>query len=76
MKHQAGRTNWHKPHPIKTPERWVKQWIPRFRDLAAELKKDGLEVRNASEETALDAFPRCPIADLLPDPLDQQKEGR
>lgn len=68
MKHQAGRTNWHEPHPIKTPERWVKQWIPRFRELAAELKKDGIEVRNASEETALDAFPRCPIADLLPDP--------
>lgn len=70
MKHKAGRSNWHKGHPIKSPERWVKGWIPRFRELAAELKKDGVEVINASEETALDAFPRRPIAELLPDPQD------
>lgn len=71
MKHKAGRQNWHKGHPIKSPDRWVRQWIPRFRELAAELKADGVEIFNASEETALDAFPRRPIAELLPHPGDR-----
>jgi hypothetical protein len=68
MKHKAGRSNWHGWHPVKTPERYVKQFIKNFPPLAAELKRDGIEVINASEETALEAFPRRPIAELLPDP--------
>jgi hypothetical protein len=68
MRHKGKQGNWHAPHPIRTPERYVKQWIPRFREIAKELARDGVEVINASEETALDAFPRRPIAELLPDP--------
>jgi hypothetical protein len=68
MKWKGGRQNWHPGHKIKSPDRWVRQWIPRFRELNKELKADGIEVINASEETALDAFPRQPIAELLPDP--------
>jgi hypothetical protein len=74
MKHKAGRQNWHAGHPVKAPDRWVRQWIPRFRDLARELERDGVEVINASEETALDAFPRRPIAELLP--LPHENQGR
>lgn len=73
MKHKDGRSNWHGGHPVKAPERWVRGWIPNFRKLAAELEKDGVRVVNASEETALDAFPRARIAELLPDP--KQQEG-
>lgn len=68
LKHAGRKTNWHPPHPIKTPERWVRGWIPRFNELAAELAKDGVGVVNASEDTALECFPRVPIAELLPDP--------
>lgn len=68
MTHRGSRGNWHDQHRVKTPRRYVEQWIPRFRELAAELKRDGVEVLNASEETALDAFPRRPIAELLPEP--------
>lgn len=69
MKHRGGQSNWHGKHLVKSPERWVKQYLPLFRPLAAELKKDGIEVINASEQTALDAFPRRPIAELIPDPV-------
>jgi hypothetical protein len=75
MKHDGKRSNWHAGHPIKTRDRLIRGWIPRFRDLAAELKKDGVEVINASEETALDAFPRRPIAELLPDPCGLEYGG-
>lgn len=68
MKHDGKRTNWHAGHPIRTRERIVRNWIPNFRRLAVELANDGVEVINASEDTALDAFPRRPIAELLPDP--------
>ena len=69
MKYQAGRANWHKDHKIKSaPERRVVQWRPRFRELAGELIKDQVQVINASDETALDAFPRRHIAEVLPDP--------
>lgn len=69
MQYQGRRANWHDGHPIKAaPERRVTQWIPRFRAIAAELEKDGVDVINASERTALDCFRRQPIAELLPDP--------
>jgi hypothetical protein len=69
MKRRAGATNWHSEHKAApTPERGMRQWIINYRDLAAELKRDGVEVINATESTALDAFPRRPIAELLPDP--------
>lgn len=73
MKFRQGQKNWHPGYPIKTPERHIKQWIPRFRELAAELRHDGVQVLNASEETALDAFERRPIADVLPHPNEEGK---
>lgn len=71
MKHKGGRANWHAGHPVKTPARYVEQFRKNFDPLAGELKRDGVEVINASEETALKAFPRRPIAELLPDPEGQ-----
>lgn len=63
------RQNWHhKPHKVTTRKKSIEAWIPRFREIAEQLKRDGVEVINASEETALDAFPRRPIAELLPLP--------
>lgn len=68
MKHDGKRSNWHDGHPVKTRDRLIRGWIPQFRRLADELTKDGVQVINASEDTALDAFPRRPIAELLADP--------
>lgn len=71
MQYRNGRQNWHSGHKVKTPERWLKNWRSNFRPLATELEKRHIEIINASEETALDAFPRRPIAELLPDPADE-----
>jgi hypothetical protein len=65
MKHRDGRQNWHAEHKVKVPERRIKSWLPAYRSLALELAGAGVEVFNASEETALEAFPRRPIAELL-----------
>jgi hypothetical protein len=68
MQHKAGRQNWHAAHKVKAPARWVRAWIPHFRKLAKALEADGVAVVNASEETALDCFPRQAIAEILPAP--------
>lgn len=68
LKFKGGRQNWHADHKVKTPPRYVAQWIPAFGRIAAELARDGVQVFNASEETALACFPRVPIAELLPLP--------
>jgi hypothetical protein len=66
LKDTGGKPNWHAEHKVRRPERAMRGWPARFRELAAELKADGVEVINASEETVLDAFPRRPLAELLP----------
>jgi hypothetical protein len=66
LKDTGGKPNWHAEHKVKRPERAMRGWPARYRELAAELKADGVEVINASEETVLDAFPRRPLAELLP----------
>lgn len=74
MRYIGGKQNWHKGHPVKSPERWVNRWLPNFRGLAKELAKDKVDVVNATPESALDAFRKAPIAELLPDA--EQKQER
>lgn len=72
MKRTDGRANWHAGHKITPPPRKLAEWIPRFRELAAELRREGIHVMNASEETALDAFERRPIAELIDLPSEEK----
>ncbi len=68
MQHREGRSNWHREgHPVKTPERWNKQFAPNFRKLAKALE-GRVEIFNASAQSALTVFARRPIAELLADP--------
>lgn len=62
--------HWHGKHPspMTTPEeRAVAQWIKCFNQVAPALKKGGVEVINASRDTALECFPRMTIEEALGD---------
>lgn len=67
MQPTGGRSHWHGDHPwkaagVKPPTR---SWLPRFSKLAADLAAEGVEVINATRETALRCFPRADLEDVL-----------
>src|SRR5690606_33987929 len=59
--HTGGRRHWHEDHPASASGNagTVRHWPAMFRDVASRLK--GVEVVNASRETALDTFPRASL---------------
>lgn len=62
MQRTGGRSHWFGDHPgrlnVASPyERWVRD----FASIAADLEAEGVEVINASRETALECFRRAPI---------------
>ncbi|HGN1626669.1 TPA: hypothetical protein ACKRMI_000040 [Pseudomonas aeruginosa] len=60
----GGRAHWHGDHPAALGNAGsVGKWPAQFRQLAAHLA--GLEVINCSRETALEAFPRRPLEEVL-----------
>ncbi|HCE6817724.1 hypothetical protein ACSBR8_21920 [Pseudomonas aeruginosa] len=60
----GGRAHWHGDHPAALGNAGsVDKWPSQFRQLAAHLA--GLEVINCSRETALEAFPRRPLEEVL-----------
>lgn len=68
MQHTGGRHHWHADHPRHLgnfnpgmPE----LCRPKFTPLAADLARAGVEVVNASRETALTCFTRQPLAEVL-----------
>lgn len=62
--HTGGRTHWHGDHPASLPNAGcAEKWPAQFRALLPELR--GLEVLNCSRATALDAFPRLDLEDVL-----------
>lgn len=48
-----------------TPDAAYREWVPRFAPLAADLERAGVDVVNATIETALKCFRREPLAHAL-----------
>lgn len=67
MQATGGALHWFGRHPHPDLDRGLPfaSWIDRFRDLARDCAIAGLEVVNASRETALTCFPRAPLSDAL-----------
>lgn len=60
----GGRAHWHADHPEGLGNAGVvAEWPGHFRALARELK--GIDVVNCTRETALDAFPRRDLGEVL-----------
>lgn len=60
-------THWHGKHPhgLNNPrEQSFVRWMRRFKLLATELDRRGVKVWNCSPVSALEAFEKCPLADL------------
>jgi len=63
--------HWHGKHPApltqlqETNKGRATAWIDAFGQVAPALKKGGVEVLNATRETALECFPRIDIRDAL-----------
>lgn len=68
MQHTGGKRHWHADYPAgmqmdnATP---VVSWANRFPALARDLVREGVEVVNATRETALDCFPRMDLEQAL-----------
>jgi hypothetical protein len=60
-----GRVHWHAEHPIATDPATPASFVPHFRTLVAPLAERGVEVINATPDSALDAFPRVPLERAL-----------
>lgn len=65
MKEKDGRAHWHAEHPIPTPGNIYGSMIECFNGIAPELKKRGIEVINASPDSALKCFPKMTVAEAL-----------
>lgn len=66
MKAKAGQAHWFGDHPVPTVKTlWKDLFIPAFRTLADPLKRRGVEVVNATPDSALDVFPFSPLREAL-----------
>jgi hypothetical protein len=65
MQRTWGRNHWHADHPtnMRSP---LGDFVKFFDGLAEGLQKAGIEAINCSRETAIEAFPRMPIEEALP----------
>ena len=61
-----GKSHWHKDHSGNNPKkRQFKDWINNYNELAPLLEKVGVEVLNATKETALKCFKRVRLSDVI-----------
>lgn len=70
MQKTDGKAHWFGDHPKglhKTSP--YEQWVAKFGRLAADLSEEGVEVINATRETALRCFVRAPIGAVARDAL-------
>lgn len=68
MQHSGSRIHWHGRHPdgMNNPrESTIRAWTENFRSTVPDLERAGVEVINASRETALDCFPRASLDSAL-----------
>lgn len=66
MKRTGGMTHFHGDHQgLNNPyDGMLSQWVKNFELIARDLAAAGVEVLNATRETALTCFKRIPIADI------------
>lgn len=67
MKYSSdGKKHWHGDHPGELNRDCpVRTWVKKMQVLAEHLKAEGIEVINATRETALECFPRLKLEDAL-----------
>ena len=66
MQRTGGRAHFFGDHPGKLNSGTdYTGFAPNFRQLAADLRAEGVEVINCTRETALNCFPRAALADVL-----------
>jgi hypothetical protein len=66
MRAVSGRTHWHGGHPVKVPANiYDLVMLPRFKTLIKPLAALGVEVLNATPDSALDVFPRVRLQDAI-----------
>lgn len=69
-----GRTHWHGDHPVGLLGNCgsMPHWPERFGQVAAYARQHGVEVVNASRDSAHDMFPRVSLEDALPLPAERK----
>lgn len=62
----SGQGHWHRDHPEDVRKAFnFPMWVPRFNEMAADLKKIGLPVINFTRQTSLTCFDRASLEDYL-----------
>lgn len=66
MQETGGKSHWHGNHPgALNRHSPYKSWIPNFERLARDLRDAGVDVVNATRETALNCFKKVNLEDAL-----------
>lgn len=65
MQATAGRAHWFGDHPNAIRSPWHR-WLALYQQVADDAGQMGLEIINATRETALTCFPKKPLSSLLP----------
>lgn len=67
MQRTGGKHHWHGKHEGRLANGvGFRFWMENFQALARDLKARGVEVINATRETAMTCFPRAPLEEALP----------
>lgn len=66
MQMTGGKSHWHGDHPRNLNRSLaLANWVKNFKVLARDLSEAGVEVINATRETALDCFKRAKLEECL-----------
>lgn len=65
MRDVDGRSHWHAGHPVAAPPDRYAQMLEAFPHLVGPLAERRLEVVNCTPDSALDCFPRVPLASAV-----------
>jgi hypothetical protein len=66
MKQARGRNNWHdEPRPHASQDVYEQSMLPHFASLVDPLRELGVEVINATPDSALECFPKATLAEAL-----------
>lgn len=67
MKANGAKTHWHGGHPVPTPHAIFSAMLQEFRKLAPVARAAGIEIVNASPDSALDCFRKVTLESVLAD---------
>lgn len=65
MNPQDGRTHWHNAYSSNTLRASFNRFLSKYPALAADAKKNKIEILNISPNSALDCFPKMELKDVL-----------